>query len=88
VTYQSKIRRNGRWVIDHTDGQMLLCCWLDCDKRGTTLYKAREYLGFDPRTGGPVYTWYVFCSEGCKDLWVNSTRRNKDHSPGFRLGVT
>jgi hypothetical protein len=84
-TYRGKV--TDRRVIDPADDRRLLCCWLDCEQYGVESHKAREYLGFDPRTGGPIFTWYVFCCDRHKQYFAHSTVHNKNLPPGFRLAV-
>ena len=83
TTYRGKVCSKN--VRDRTDGSRLLCCWLDCERYGLELFKAREYLGDDG--GGPIYTWYVFCSERHKMYWVNSTRDHFNLPAGYKLAV-
>lgn len=73
--------------LDRTDDNHLLCCWADCYRHGVELHKARVYLGVDPRHGGPIYTWYVFCSEKHKMYWVHAPRGLNNLPPGYRLSV-
>lgn len=73
--------------LDRTDDNHLLCCWDDCEKYGTELHKAREFLGVDPRHGGPIFTWYVFCSERHKMFWVNAPRGLYKLPAGYRLSA-
>lgn len=82
-SYRGKLSE--RQVRDTRDGARLLCCWLDCEKYGLELFKAREYLGTE--ASGPVYTWYVFCSERHKMYWVNSVRDHFNLPPGYKLAV-
>ena len=85
TTYRGKLSE--RRIIDPQDETRLLCCWNDCDRYGLELHKAREYLGIDPRTSGPIYTWYVFCTERHKMYWVNSVRDLFNLPPGYKLAV-
>lgn len=88
TTYTGK--RTERRVVDlqnagRTDDDYLLCCWDDCYEHGVELHKTRLYLGDDPRHGGPIYTWYVFCSERHKMYWVNAPRGLYKLPAGFKL---
>ncbi len=85
MTYRGK--RSERRVIDPADDARLMCCWTECEKDGYELYKAREYLGTNPNTGSPMYTWYVFCCERHKMYWVNSVRDLNNLPPGYKLAV-
>lgn len=85
MTYRGK--RSERRVIDPVDDARLMCCWTECERDGYDLYKAREYLGINPVTGAPIYTWYVFCSERHKMYWVNSVHDLNNLPPGYKLAV-
>lgn len=71
-------------------GQPLVCCWDECDKLGTQLYKhtACEHdttqrvaceiwdrFAFS-KSGRTAHTIYVFCSERHRAYWVNATGKN------------
>jgi hypothetical protein len=85
TTYRGKVAE--RRVIDPGDDARLLCCWDDCGRDGLELHKAREYLGVDPGTRTPIWTWYVFCTERHKMYWVNSVKDLYNLPPGYRLAV-
>lgn len=85
TSFRGKV--SDRYVIDHQDDARLLCCWTECEKYGYDSHKAREYLGTDPHTGGPIYTWYVFCSERHKMFWVHSVKDLNNLPPGYKLAV-
>lgn len=85
TTYRGKV--SDMQVRDTNDGAVLLCGWLDCDRPGYETHKVREYLGFDPRHRGPIYTWYVFCTERHRQYFIHSTTHNKNLPPGYRLAV-
>lgn len=85
TTYRGKVSE--RRVRDTRDGAVLMCCWNDCERPGTELHKAREWLGSDPLTGAPIFTWYVFCTDRHKMYWVNSTHDLFNLPPGYKLAV-
>lgn len=78
---------NGRHVIDTADGDHLLCCWDECEKHGTTLHRVRIYEGIHPNTGGPIYSWKIFCTERHKMYYVNAPRNLNMLPPGHRLAI-
>ena len=70
-------------------GQPLVCCWDECDKLGTQLYKhtACEHDVINQsceradrvavyHSGRTAHTIYVFCSERHRAYWVNATGKN------------
>lgn len=78
----------GRHVIDPSDGAHLDCCWEDCERQGVTLHRVRIYEGVHPETGGPVFSWKVFCTERHKMYYVNAPRAHQQLPAGFRLAAT
>ena len=52
----------------------VLCAFAPCDKDGYELYKARENIA--AAGNPPDYRNYVFCSEKCKQAWVDEFRRS------------
>jgi hypothetical protein len=73
-------------------GQPLVCCWDECDRLGSTLYKHTSCL-HDPRlgcaradvgtmrdAGRTAHLEYVFCSQRHRNYWVNATGRNAQES--------
>jgi hypothetical protein len=69
-------------------GQPLVCCWDECDRLGSTLYRHVSCLhdtragcaSSDERvvvhSGRTAHLVYVFCSQRHRNYWVNSTGRN------------
>lgn len=51
----------------------LLCCWDDCGQYGDNNVR----VAWNEK-GTTVY--YIFCSEGHKDFWVNSKNSYGNHS--------
>lgn len=53
----------------------VMCAYGPCDKDGFELYKARE----NTAAPGLPPTWlnFVFCSEKCKNRWVEEWQRNR-----------
>lgn len=80
--------RNGHRLRNPANGLLDDCGWDDCQKPGTTLYKVRIFEGTDPRTGGPVYSWKIFCSERHRQYYVHAPRSHTKLPPGFRLACT
>ena len=73
-------------------GRPLPCCWDECDRDGTVLYKHTSCL-HDPRlgcrhadmatlatAGRTAHLEYVFCSQRHRNYWVNATGRNAQES--------
>lgn len=52
----------------------VLCAYAPCDKDGYELYKTRENIA--AAGNPPDYRNYVFCSEKCKQAWVDEFRRS------------
>ena len=70
-------RDNAELLDDHH----LLCCWDDCERYAVSLYWARV----DESTlYAPKFVWYYFCSETCKQYWVNSTKDLYNLPAGMR----
>lgn len=73
-------------------GQPLVCCWDECDRLGSTLYKHTSCLhettlgcaAADTRTltytGRTSHLEYVFCSQRHRNYWVNATGFNATES--------
>ena len=69
-------------------GRPLVCCWDDCDRLGSVLYKhtsclhdIRNGCAFsDERafsaSGRTAHLDYVFCSQRHRNYWVNAAGRN------------
>ena len=69
-------------------GRPLVCCWDECDRNGSTLYKHTSCLHdvrigcliSDERTyfaaGRTAHLDYVFCSQRHRNYWVNAAGRN------------
>lgn len=70
-------------------GRPLVCCWDECDRLGTQIYKhtACEHdtihlncemwdrIAFS-NSGRTAHTIYVFCSERHRAYWVNAAGKN------------
>jgi hypothetical protein len=53
----------------------VLCAWLDCSNNATEIFKVRvntAQQGYEDR-----YMNYAFCSERCKEHWLDDWRRNR-----------
>ena len=73
-------------------GRPIICCWDECDKDGTVLYKhtsclhdtRRSCTGADEmaliNAGRTAHLEYVFCSMRHRNFWVNATGRNAQES--------
>lgn len=57
-------------VINHDrGGTKVMCAWSYCEKDGYELYKVRVR---DSAPGQPLkYLYYVFCSQTCKNHWLD-----------------
>jgi len=77
----------GRHVIDPHDGEHLLCCWDTCEAFGTMLHRVRIWEGIHPVTGGPIYSWKIFCTERHKMYYINGPRDHLNLPPGHRLSI-
>jgi hypothetical protein len=53
----------------------VICSWLDCDNDAFELFKVRVATHAD----GAEERWmnYTFCSERCKEHWLDDWRRNR-----------
>ena len=57
-------------------GELIPCCWTECDKLGTTRYEHREFvqwLQIGP-TRIPQNRIYLFCSERHRAMWRHSMK--------------
>jgi YHS domain-containing protein len=70
-------RDNAEILDDHH----LLCCWDVCEKHAVSLYWARENHS---TRFHEEYVWYYFCSERCKQYWLNSPTDLYNLPPGLR----
>ena len=64
---------NGR--VTESGTHYVMCAWNPCDNDGFTLYSVRVHLheqGYEER-----YMNYVFCSEKCKQHWLDDNWRNR-----------
>lgn len=76
-------------VINHDrGGTYVMCAWLDCERDACSLFQVRERThaqGAESR-----YVTYAFCSEKCKQYWINAAMRpgsNNSLPPGFRRSI-
>jgi hypothetical protein len=69
-------RDEGGWGNVTSSGtHYLICAWLDCTNNALELYKVRvatHEAGYEER-----YMNYAFCSEKCKNHWLDDNRRNR-----------
>lgn len=63
-------------VINHDrGGTHVMCAWSYCEKDGYEMYHIRVR---DSAPGQPLkYLHYVFCSQTCKDHWIDELMRIK-----------
>jgi hypothetical protein len=55
-----------------------ICSWLDCENDSVTLYMVRVATHAEGYTGiNERYMNYAFCSENCKQHWLDDWRRNR-----------
>jgi hypothetical protein len=75
---QKKIinRDEGGWgTVTSSGTHYVICAWLDCDNDACTLYNVRVAThteGYEER-----YMNYAFCSERCKEHWLDDCRRSR-----------
>lgn len=53
----------------------LKCCWEDCERQGVDLHRTRSHdHARGLRCDSPLskHTWFVFCSERHRQLFLNS----------------
>lgn len=69
----------GDGTVTSSGTHYVMCAWSDCERDATELYKVRENegkKGYEPR-----YVNYAFCSEKCKQYWLDELilvkRRNE-----------
>lgn len=61
--------------LDHGGNRNVMCAWSYCEKDGYEMYKVRVR---DSAIGAPLkYLYYVFCSQTCKDHWLDELRDMK-----------
>lgn len=69
-------RDEGGWGSVTSSGtHYVICAWNDCDNDATELYKVRvptHEKGYEER-----WMNYAFCSERCKEHWLDDWRRNR-----------
>jgi hypothetical protein len=69
-------RDEGGWGRTTSSGtHYVICAWADCEKDGVTLYSVRVNTGADGYEAR--YMNYVFCSEKCKQHWLDDNRRGR-----------
>ena len=65
----------GDGTVTTSGTHYVICAWLDCDNDAVTLYSIRVHLhneGYEQR-----FMNYCFCSERCKQHWLDDNRRNR-----------
>lgn len=61
--------------FDHDGNKKVMCAWSYCEKDGYEMYKIRIP---DSASGHELrYVDYVFCSQTCKDHWIDELRKIK-----------
>jgi hypothetical protein len=82
---QKKIINNDR------GGTYVMCAWLDCENDACSVFQVRErthanaYESTDAR-----YVIYAFCSEKCKQYWLEATFNPGSHQnlpKGFKGSI-
>jgi hypothetical protein len=58
----------------------VICAWNTCENDGLENYKIRQNTAADGRE--PRYVNFVFCSERCKNHWLDELHRNKRAQEG------
>lgn len=68
----------------------LPCCWDDCERTGTTLFRTRFHdhnRGVACDAPWAKHVWYVFCSERHRQLFLNSHNEYGKLAPGTGRGL-
>jgi hypothetical protein len=81
-------------AINHDrGGTYVMCGWDDCTKDGYEMYKAVEFLGYEPIIweGRIQYLTktltFIFCSQRHKDYFQHSTVRANMLPPGSKSAI-
>ena len=75
TTYARHLKRvinmdeGGDGRVTSSGTHYIMCAWNPCDKDGYELYKIR--VNDAARGSAPKYINYVFCSEKCKQEWLD-----------------
>ena len=81
-------KKIGRRIRDPADGLFDWCCWDDCEKPSTTLWRVRIWEGTDPRCGGaPIYSFKHFCSNRHRMYYINAPKNHRNLPAGHRLAL-
>jgi hypothetical protein len=73
TAWQHGINQKKVFNFDAWDPRPIICSWLDCDNTGYELYKVVVHLG---NVRGERTMNYVFCSEKCKQHWLDDWRHS------------
>jgi len=63
--------------FDAWDPRKIMCAWNPCDNDGYELYKVVTHQG---NLKGERTMNYIFCSEKCKQAWLDELTRNRRRS--------
>ena len=57
-------------------GNLIPCCWTECDQLGTSRYEHREFVQwiYIGSARIPQYRIYLFCSERHRAMWRHSPK--------------
>ena len=77
--YRHAINQKKVWNFDAWDPRAVMCAWLDCLNPGYELYKVVTHLGVER---GERTMNYVFCSERCKQHWLDELFKMRHHAEG------
>ena len=78
-------------VRSGTTGQLIPCCFQECDKIGTSRYEYREPIRWATIGGNrmPIqHRIYLFCSERHRALWMYSHISNGNLPTGSKGMIT
>lgn len=70
------------YVRNPNTGRILPCCWSDCERHGHDEHK------FVVPGEDHIPRHYIFCTEGHKNLYINSARNNGHLASGLKSRTT
>jgi len=79
--------QGGDGTVTSSGTHYVICAWSDCDKDGYENFKVRVKTHSDGAE--ERYMNYVFCSERCKQYWLNDVRPGggRNLPPGYRRTI-
>jgi hypothetical protein len=83
TAWQHGIAQKKVFNFDAWDPRAIVCAWLDCENPGYELYKLVVHLGV---VRGERTMNYVFCSEKCKQHWLDDYYRGHRDAERDRTG--